>query len=147
MVETLPTACSSQLQPSCWLFSRLVLRRMHRRVGGSSLSLGSTISASALLMGPSPVSIMSAQRMKRYARHFHPEETILTKIFRDRPRRSLRHQDPQQRRLDRRHGLFRLQHHDRPGHANRHGKNRLALLPALRRVQFHKRAVLLGVPA
>jgi hypothetical protein len=76
----------------------------------------------------------------------HPEESILTQITRDRPRRSLRHQDPQQRRLDRSHGFFRFQHHDRPSDTDRHGEHRLALLPALRRVQFHQRTVLLGIP-
>ena len=68
-------------------------------------------------------------------------------ISRDRSRRSLRHQNPQQRRLDRRHGLLRFQHHDRPSNTHRYGKYRLALLPGLRRVQFHKRTVLLGLPA
>jgi hypothetical protein len=116
---------------------------MRRRVGGSSLLLGFTTSASVRRTGRFLVS--SIGKTERGAtRRIRTIDTDLQP--RDRPRRSLRHQNPQQRRLDRRHGLLRLQHHDRPSHADRHGKHRVALLPALRRVQFHQRAVLLGIP-
>ena len=118
---------------------------MRRRAGVLSLLLGCTTSVLARLTDRFLVSSSIGETECDAKRRIRTSNT--DRITRDRPRRSLRHQNPQQRRLDRSHGLLCLQHHDRPSDAHRHGKHRLALLPALRRVQLYKRVVLLGVPA